>query len=888
MIIDEENYLAHYGILRKSGRYPWGSGGDVEQRSRSFIEWVDDLKKRLGWSDVQIANSVGMSTTELRAARAIAKNEQKAAQIGQAQKLKDKGYSNVAIGQRMGLNESSVRALLAPGVKDKSDVLTTTANMLKANVDEKRYLDVGSGVENHIGVSKERKDIAIAMLQEEGYRVHYVKVPQLGTGKETTIKVLAAPDVTYSEVFKNRGEIKSITNFSDDGGRSYYGIAEPVAVNPKRLAINYAETGGAKADGVIYVRPGVDDLSLGGSRYAQVRIKVGNDHYIKGMAIYKDDLPDGVDLMFNTNKSDTGDKTDALKKISDDPDNPFGSYIRRQIISRDKDGVERATSAMNIVNEEGNWDQWSKTIASQVLSKQSPTLAKQQLGMTWERRQREYNEIMALTNPTVRKKLLEEFADSTDSAAVHLKAAALPRQRWQVILPIDTLPDTQIYAPNFRDGERVALIRYPHGGRFEIPELTVNNRHRPSKKIFGQAKDAVGINSAVAERLSGADFDGDTVLVIPNNQRRIQTSPALQQLKGFDPRSSYPAYEGMARISEVRKQREMGDVSNLITDMTIQLASHAEIARAVRHSMVVIDAEKHNLNYKQSAIDNGIVSLKEKYQGGSRKGAATLISRAESPVRVNERIPRRASKGGPVDPITGKKVYEETGRTFVNSKGEVVPSTTRSKRLAEVDDAALLSSGTPMERIYVAHSNSLKGLANQARKDALNTPRSIYSPSAAKTYSNEVTALNAKLNLALRNRPLERQAQVLANATVRLKREANPNMDSDTLRKIKFQALEEARRRTGASKQRIELTQDEWNAIQAGAISDSKLSTILANADMDSVRALATPRTPLLMSGSMTSRAKSMLASGYTRAEVADALGVSLTTLDTATVSDSN
>lgn len=889
MIINEEDYLIHYGILRKSGRYPWGSGGNTSQRSQSFLDWVSDLKTRLGMSDVEIAKSVGMSTTELRAAKTIAKNQQKASQIAMAQRLKDKGYSNVAIGQRMSLNESSVRALLAPGAQDKADLLTTTANMLKQNVAEKKYLDVGSGVENHIGVSKERKDTAIAMLAEEGYTVHYVKVPQLGTGKETTIKVLAPPGTTYSEVFKNRGEIKSITNFSDDGGRSYYGIADPVSVHPKRIAVRYAEDGGASADGVIYVRPGVKDLSLGGANYAQVRVKVGDDHYLKGMAIYKDDLPDGVDLVFNTNKKDTGNKADAFKALNDDPDNPFGSYIRRQLIERDKNGNEHVTSAMNIVNEEGNWGQWSKTIASQVLSKQSPELAKSQLGMTKERRQREFDEIMRLTNPTVRKKLLEEFADSTDSAAVHLKAAALPRQRWQVILPIDTLPDTQIYAPNFRDGERVALVRYPHGGTFEIPELTVNNRHSDSKKIFGQAKDAVGINSAVAERLSGADFDGDTVLVIPNNQKKIKTSPALKQLKGFDPRSSYPAYEGMKRISESRKQREMGDVSNLITDMTIQGAPHSEIARAVKHSMVVIDAEKHNLNYKQSAIDNGIAQLKEKYQKvHGTSGAATLISRAESPVRVPERIPRRASKGGPVDPATGKRVFELTGRTFVNRTGKTVPSTTRSTRLAEVEDAAVLSSGTPMERIYVAHSNDLKRMANLARKAAINTPRSTYSPSAAKTYAPQVQTLNAKLNLALRNRPLERQAQVLANATVRLKREQNPNIDAETLRKIKFQALEESRRRTGASKTRIEVTQDEWDAIQAGAISDSKLSTILTNADMDSVRALATPRTPLLMSNAMTNRAQSMLSSGYTRAEVADALGVSLTTLDTATVGDNN
>ena len=48
----------------------------------------------------------------------------------------------------------------------------------------------------------------------------------------------------------------------------------------------------------------------------------------------------------------------------------------------------------------------------------------------------------------------------------------------------------------------------------------------------------------------------------------------------------------------------MGDVSNLITDMTIKGANNDELARAVRHSMVVIDSEKHNLDVKASARDN--------------------------------------------------------------------------------------------------------------------------------------------------------------------------------------------------------------------------------------------------------------------------------------------
>jgi DNA-binding CsgD family transcriptional regulator len=877
MIIEEEDYLAHYGILRKSGRYPWGSGGDESTRNRDFLNYVDDLRKQ-GLSETEIARGLGTTTTQLRAAKSIAKNEERQANIAMAQRLKDKGYSNTAIGERMGINESSVRALLAPGQKDKADILQATSKMLEDQVSEKGYVDIGSGVEHHVGVSQTKLNTAVAMLREKGYTVHYVKVEQLGTGQQTTVKVLAKPDTPYSEVYRNRANIRQVTSYSEDGGRSFLGLQPPLSVSSRRVTVRYAEQGGTDADGVIYVRPGVDDLSLGSSRYAQVRIAVDGSHYLKGMAMYKDDLPDGVDLMFNTNKKSTGNKLDAMKAMKDDPDNPFGAVVR-QIIKPDKDGKPKVVSAMNIVNEEGDWENWAKSLSSQMLSKQSPSLARTQLDMTFEKKRSDLNEIMSLNNPAVKRKLLESYADDVDSSAVHLKAAALPRQGSHVILPINSLRETEIYAPNFRNGERVVLIRYPHGGIFEIPELTVNNRHSQAKKLLGNARDAVGINSKVAARLSGADFDGDTVLVIPNNNKKIKTAPALEGLTVFDPQAAYPAYEGMLRMSARTKQVQMGVVSNLITDMTIRGASASELARAVRHSMVVIDAEKHNLNYKQSAIDNGIAQLKTKYQGGPTAGASTLISRASAEIRVPERKPRSAVKGGPVDKETGRRVYELTGTTYTNEKGKPVVRTVKSKRLAETDDASKLSSGTPIEKVYADHSNKLKDLANKARKAAINIETIPYSPSAKAAYSKEVTSLEAKLNLALRNAPLERQAQVLANATYSQKLQSNPDMEPSEKKKIKAQALAEARIRTGARKQQIDITDSEWAAIQAGAISNNKLNQILNNADLDQVKRLATPKTSVVMTSAKKQRAMSMLNSGYTQAEIADALGVSLTTL---------
>jgi DNA-binding CsgD family transcriptional regulator len=905
VIRTEEEHLAHYGILRRSGRYPWGSGKSESTRNRSFLDTVENLRKD-GMSEAEIARGFGITTTQLRAAKSIALAQQRQEKILTAQRLKDKGWGYSEIGRRMGLNESSVRALLKPGELDKTDAIQSTANMLKKQVEEKKYIQIGTGVENSLGVTRTKLDTSIAVLREQGYEVHTIQVLQVGTGKYTNMKVLAPPGTTLSEVQRNRGDIKLITDHSEDHGRNYIATQPPLTVNSKRVAIRYAEDGGAKEDGVIYVRRGAKDLSIGSANYAQVRIAIDGTHYMKGMAIYRDDLPEGTDLMFNTNKSrrtpmkSKDPKAEqVLKPVSDDPTNPFGA-ITRQI----HDPSGKVVSAMNIVGsptkegsgEEGSWDKWSRNLPSQFLSKQNPKLAQQQLDLTFERRQREYDEISSLTNPTVRKKLLETFADSTDSAAVHLRAASLPRQATKVLLPVPSMKPHEVYAPSMRNGEMVALVRFPHGGTFEIPNLRVNNRNPEARKLLGtSAKDAIGIHHSVADRLSGADFDGDTVLVIPNNRGLVQHTPALEGLKGFDPMQyKIPEGSGIPKIKPATKQQEMGKVSNLITDMTIGGASNDEKARAIRHSMVVIDSEKHGLDYRQSAKDNNIRQLKEKYQGGPQAGARTLISQAGAKEYIPERTPRPARRGGPIDPVTGKKVYEPTGRKIPERKRTVDPITGKvtyvdtgrmktkmevHKRLAVTEDAFKLSSGSQMETIYAEHSNKLKGMANKARKEAVATKPTPYEPSAKRAYANEVASLDAQLNAAKKNAPLERQAQLIANQVVSQKRQANPNMEPSTVKKIKNQALIDARIRTGAHKTKIKLTQSEWDAIQAGAISNHKLEEILKNSDIDTVKALAMPKTAPKLSSTKIARAKSMLASGYTQAEVADALGVGLTTL---------
>src|SRR5215475_11478157 len=235
-----------------------------------------------GLTEKEISDGLGYkSTKDYRNAKSIAINEKRQGQINQAQKLKDTGMSTSAIGREMGINESTVRSLLEPGAKDKVQVLESTKSMLKDSIDKKEYIDIGSGVENHLGISNTKLDTAVAALQQEGYKKYWVRVPQVTQpGQLTTVTVLGKPGSSYPKL----EQINQIQNFSNDGGRSYLGIHDPISISSKRVAINYAEDGGDKADGVIYVRPGVKDISLGGNHYAQVRVMVDKSHYLKGMA----------------------------------------------------------------------------------------------------------------------------------------------------------------------------------------------------------------------------------------------------------------------------------------------------------------------------------------------------------------------------------------------------------------------------------------------------------------------------------------------------------------------------------------------------------------------------------------------------------------------------
>lgn len=892
-----EDILMHYGVKRRSGRYPWGSGDNPYQHSGDFLARVQELRKQ-GLKETEIVKAMGLdSTTQLRVAYSVARTERRKLDVATAKSLQEDGLSPTEIGRKMGINESSVRSLLNEASAKRMNQAEATAEKLKQELATKKVIDIGPGAERELGVSRQKLEEAVYMLEAEGVLVRDgVGIPT-GPRRQTNTMIIRDPSVPLRDIYQDMSLIKPVGEYhSSDGGRTWDKREYPSSISSDRVKIKYGDEGGAMKDGVIEIRRGVADLDLGNSHYAQVRILVDGTHYLKGMAMYSDDIPKGVDIVFNTNKKTGTPKMDVLKKINtDDPDNPFGAYIKADGQSFYDDpkgkytnpltGKKQSLSAINKLKEEGDWDTMSRNLSSQFLSKQSMSLIKKQLNLTYADKQAEFDEIMSLTNPTIKKKLLLDFANECDSAAVHLKAAALPRQETRVILPITQLKETEVYAPYLKNGEKVVLIRYPHGGTFEIPELTVNNKNSSAKSILGNVRDAIGINAKVAERLSGADFDGDTVTVIPVNDRvKIKTTKRegtpYEDLASFDPKAQYAETPGMKVMTKSLTQKEMGKVSNLITDMTLQGADASEIVRAVKHSMVVIDAAKHRLDYKQSEKDNGIAELKTKYQpkyddqgnvvGGG--GAHTLISRKKQTAEVPER-----QGSGRIDPDTGHMVYKESGRTYVDKNGKVTQATTKVPLISTVDDVRRLSSGTPQEDAYADYANKVIALGNQARKAYLTAGKVTYSSSAAKTYKDEVSSLNDKLINAQRNAPRERQAQAIANSVVKAKQQANDITDKKELSKIRDAALYDARVSVGADGKgtRINITDREWEAIQAGAISDTKLSSILRYSDSDAVRQRAMPKTTTQLSTAKQNKIKTMNASGYTIAQIAEQLGVS-------------
>ena len=985
--------LQHYGTKFHSGRYPYCSGDNPYQHEKrkkltksdvaesDFLERVEHLrsKKDFTWTDTDglwgkagtvysgdtaIAHYLGLSTTQFRPAVEIAKQEIRNQERAYAVKRREEGASLMTITKELGYsNDSSVRALLDEDVARRKSAAQNTANFLKDMVDEHGMVEVGKGIELGLGCSKQKLAESVEILRMEGYEKYERRFEQqTNPGQLTTFTLLCKPGTEYKDVYRKDLKPEDIYfpnseyESHDDGETFDKKFVYPKSMDSKRLQIRYSDGSGgpedgASKDGVIEIRRGVKDLDLGNAHYAQVRILVDDGYYMKGMAVYSDNMPDGVDVIYNSNKAPGTPKEKVLKPIKRNKDgtpkdDPFGSLITPGINDPDNpaftsggqsyyydDNGKKQLSLINKRATEGDWREWKDKLPSQFLAKQRLPLVKKQLALTEDIQRSEYEGILEVNNPTIKKVMLTKFADSCDKAAETLQAAALPRQKYQVILPLTSIKDDEVYAPNFKDGEKVCLVRFPHGGTFEIPYLTVNNRNKEGKSVITKnAADAVGISKKVADQLSGADFDGDTVLVLPTGGSvNINHTSPLEDLKGFDTKMAYggKAEGTFKHMTKAQTQNEMGKVSNLITDMTVLGAKEDELARAVKHSMVVIDAEKHGLDYQQSAKDNGYLELKKKYQshvnadGRESTGAATLISRANADININK---RRGS--GWTNPDTGKKEYAESGEYYIKSKenkkdgtvsiinevynkntkttefvetilkkdtNEVLykgtptreftktPHTQKATQMSQVDNAYDLMSDAamPVEKAYADYANAMKSLANQARLEVLNTPNLQYSKEAAAKYESQVSSLNAKLNVSEKNAPLERKAQFITDTRVKEALERDPDLaeDSKELKKFKQQALTQARADVGAKRTPIHIEDDEWEAIQNGAISDTKLRAIINFVDDEELKQRATPHPSNVLSSANIARIKNLAANDYTNEQIADMFGISSSTV---------
>lgn len=982
-LIDSEDSIEHYGMPRRSGRYPWGSGEDPHQHgSRDFLGKVDEFRKsgiiytdpetgQRYSGDTAIAKTLGLTTTQLRDEIAIAKDERRMLQVDRIKALKADNKNNSEIGRELGINESTVRSLLKEDSETRMRQARETADFIKAQIDKDggRMIDIGGGTAAELNISQEKLRQALYLLEREGYPVYSGRIPQANNpAQSTTQKVIGPPGTKHKDIYEydKIHPLNEDNYISRDGGVTFEKkFTYPSSMDSKRLKINYAEEGGLDKDGLVEIRRGVDDLSLGNSRYAQVRILVDKTHYIKGMAVYSDDMPDGVDVVFNTNKKKGTPTMDVLKKIKDDPDNPFGSLIKDaeqggQYWYTDPKTGKKKLGLINKRADEGDWGEWADNLPSQFLAKQNKNLVKQQLNLAKADKMSEFEDIKSLTNPTVKKHYLDKFADSCDAAAADLKAAALPGQKYHVMIPINTLKDNEIYAPGYKPGTKLALVRFPHAGTFEIPILTVTDKNPLAKKLIGpHAIDGVGVNKKNADQLSGADFDGDTVMCIPTHDSKgrvkISNRPYLKDLEGFDPKDAYgpETYKGrnIKVMSEKTKQTQMGVASNLITDMTIAGASDDELARAVKYSMVVIDAPKHKLDYKRCQQENGIDSLKRKYQitydddGNVVKtgGATTILSRSKGEYQVDKRQGTahanikgtkwydpskpegtlvyktaddieyktakidRKSKDAPNATVRvsdkGEKYIQFDGsdkwtpldgttkvenNTRVNAKEVINRRTQASTQMAETDDARDLVSSArhPVELLYADYANDMKSLARQARLESHNTQKIAVNKTAKTTYKNEIKSLDEKVRNTELNRSKERAAQRSARAKVNEKiaiaESKGEKISLADQKKMGTQLVNNYRSEYGTLTRKdrnIKLTDREWEAIQAGAISESKLKKILDNTDVDNLRDRAMPKQKNTLSTVKINGIKAMAASNYTLEQIADKYGISTSTV---------
>lgn len=913
---------------------PWFEGFET----KTLRDYVSVLKGQ--YSEKELADGFGLTIEEFRQENSKCFNDYRLNLYDKALAMKQEGLSTLEIARRLGVPEPTLRYQLKHGINKKAGSTKNIAEILMEVCDRKTIIDVGEGAElgslfEHCARTKFKTAISICV--DNGYGNYVLKCPQMGSemGNTTKIEVLCVPGISFQEAKKRLADIKPIDDLEIPLNISNAGIPPITWIDSSRIYVRYADSpiSGKDLDGLIQIRPGLRDLNLGKCRYAQVRIAVDGTHYMKGICVYSLDVPPGYDVIYNSNKKRGSPKDKVFKPFNKikgtdliDWDNPFSATIKiesklRYVPRYYKDEFGHShVSPINVIYEAGDWAAWRRNVSAQFLSKQQIPTVKKQLLLTIAARHVDLEILLSLTNPAVKQKLLYDFAEKCDRDAVELKAAPYPGQQYYCLVPFPDLAPDRIYAPNYPDGTIVILIRYPHAGPFEIPTLIVDNSLPRAKWVLENAPDAVGIHPSVAGILSGADFDGDFVVLIPvGNGVSIKTMPPLEDLKGYEPKELYatvkdpvtgvcinPKTGNKVKImTDKQTQTEMGLITNLIADMEIMGAPIEHIVMAVRHSMGVIDAHKHELDYVQSYIDNGIAELKTYYQGGPKAGAATLITRAGSRQEVTYK--KRARHD---DPETGEKIFKEKKRTFVGRDGKVREIKKQSTKMYEKEDAfELLSDGQyAIEIVYGNFANEMKRLANFARKEAMRCPKLVANPSAKKAFAKQLESLNAKLDVAVSNQPRERMAQLYTfcrflekinenkfyisqlldeidkdesipeRKKKKLKRECykDNSLDKEEKDKIIQQYLIAARMRFDAHANLICYTPEEWLAVNSGAVSQTLFERLYRYSNKDELKKLAMPNEEEVPSDYKVEYILRLNAEGFPTFEIADRVGLSV------------
>lgn len=872
----------------------WGTKEHPYDTANAFLEALAQFKAG-GGTDKEFGDYLGLSSSNFRDMKSAAKNDVLSENIKSLNDMINRGNSLRSAAAALGVPEATARGWLSTKSNKGGSQIDSITSELRNMLADGKYVDIGEGSEYILGVSTEKLRAAVKKLETEGYHVINYYQRQMTSINKTQMKVLVPADVESVDVRKDKSKISPPLFYMDSSTGKAEKFERPRSISSNRVQVLAADDPhplggvGIDRDGLIEVRRGVPELSLGKANYAQVRILVDGNKYLKGMCVYAPEgsLPDGIDVRFNSNKP-TAEK--GYKEAKSNPNNPFGANIKEDdelmLAQRhyiDKDG-NRQLSCLNIVSEEGTWFEWSKSLASQVLSKQRIDVIKRQLDSSLNANYRSYLKIMEIENEDIRAKMLDDLAGKIDQNAVALKGAAFNRQAAHVIIPNPDLKPGEIYAPNYRDGESCVLIRFPHGGLFEIPAVKVNNKSKSSKELIGNSIDAICMNPVDAKTLSGADFDGDTVQVIPNNDGAMIRMEAQKDLQDFDPGiyklGNYPNEKPLK--NKERGYQYMGSITNLITDMSMMGADVKDLVAATKFSMVAIDAWKHGYAVKPAWKELGIDDLIKKYRHGKR-GASTIISRTKSPVYVPEQrlvtnkyeVPKDRLK----DWEAGKPVYIPTGRKKFDKKtGEYVVAQMTVDKGSVQDPRNLVGHLSPKEDVYADFAYNMHELANSCRKEARMAAAYQKDVNATNKYADAVESIKAKVISRKRKSPYERLAQLIAEADLQVKISDAPELTDNPkeLKKAAAASLERARKKIQLTDVDITLTDEEWEALFSNALTSDMFNYVLRHCDPIELSKRALHESDPVMSENMVKRINEMSKNGYSRLEIAEHTGFTL------------